>query len=523
MEDRLRAHYAFLKEQPPAAGRRPRRATPRALALAAGLLVVVAGGAYLASQSGGGTPLRADVGAADGGADGDAFDGAPVDDGDGGTDDGPPTSVVEVGPSETSVPDPAEAESGPGVGASPGADPGPSGPRNADGSPVSPPPGTELPPPDAVLSQAYGIWEPGPHDTCSKEIHDRYWVYGPDGKVYPTYHPPIDPATGCTFGHEHGRDPAGSDLADIPFPFGYVNEQVIAAGGSPRPESHVGHKIEWYDDGGYYEDGSSVDDHDQICDVAYKVHLDSHSDAALANNEHEVFLHARCENGAELIYRALHRFGHRGEFALHCDQGRGPTVVVGPGDDGAGDRIDGREVAAAPCFEDRVLVPEGGRTDWFPLDERWTLYQSVDSPDFGRFFVQLQLFVDLPARYWDGEAIAYTVDLCYLTGDRRVRDDELCGPMLAANPDTRIAWDHPASPFDGTARSVFMGDIRLDNLAGRTDWHTDANGEIWSREPFPGSIRQHVGTTPINAAASYRPDPIRSFTIADDLGIHPPN
>ena len=97
------------------------------------------------------------------------------------------------------------------------------------------------------------------------------------------------------------------------------------------------------------------------------------------------------------------------------------------------------------------------------------------------------------------------------------------GLLLAANPGVEVSWDDPASPFNGTARSIFMGDIRLDNQAGQTDWYTDVNGEIWSRESFPGSIRQYVGTTPIRAAASYRPDPIRSITFADDLGIHPPN
>ena len=44
-------------------------------------------------------------------------------------------------------------------------------------------------------------------------------MIGPDGKRYPTWHPPtvVDPATGgpCTFGHEHGRDPAGSDLVRV--------------------------------------------------------------------------------------------------------------------------------------------------------------------------------------------------------------------------------------------------------------------------------------------------------------------
>lgn len=533
MEDRLRSHYRHLREVQPVDDQPLGRDPSRVLAVAAGLtILLVLGGAYLAGRATpSGDPVRADVGAGGQELLGEGVEGdrdGPIDDDRLRTDDdrerpGPePTSPAPGSePSQPEGDTDGSNEVGPGSGAEGDADG-----FNADGSPIAPKPGTVLPPPDADQAMAYGTWEPGRHDTCSAEIHDRYWVYGPDGKVYPTYHPPIDPVTGCSFGHEHGRDPAGSDLADIPFPFGYVNEQLVAAGSPPRPESHVGHKIEWYDDGGYYEAGSSVERHDQVCDVAYKVHLDTHSAASFENDTNEVFLYARCGNGSALIYRAMHRFGNRGEFHLHCDQRAGPTVTVGADDragGGAGDRVDGREVPARSCFEDRVLVPEGQRSDWFPFDERWTLYQSVDSGAFGRFFIQLQFFVDLPARYWDGEGLANTIDLCYLTGERQVRGDDLCAPLREANPGVEVPWDDPASPFDGSARSIFMGDLRLDNEAGQTDWYTDAHGDVWSDQPFPGAIRQYVATTPIRAAASYRPDPIRSISFADDLGIHPPN
>ncbi len=226
-----------------------------------------------------------------------------------------------------------------------------------------------------------------PHDTCSKATHDTYWVYGPDGKVYPTWHPPTDPATGCTFGPEHGRDPAGSDRADIPFPFGYANEQAMLAGTVHRHEDHVGHKIEWYNDGGYYNNGNSNQNHDVICDVAYKMHQGSHSADAFSNNLHEVFNYARCD-GSELIYRALHPFGNKGEFNMHCDQSAGDVVPFGERDGGAVDTGNSgtREIPAARCFEDRVLVADGQRSNWHPFDERWTLYQNDDSDDFGRFF-----------------------------------------------------------------------------------------------------------------------------------------
>ena len=105
---------------------------------------------------------------------------------------------------------------------------------DANESPTDP--GLEIPP-DAPASRALGLWEPYGPDTCTPAIHESYAVVGPDGKVYPTWHPPVDPATGCTFGHEHGRDPRGSDLYDEvgPIPFGYANEHLVESGFSaPR-------------------------------------------------------------------------------------------------------------------------------------------------------------------------------------------------------------------------------------------------------------------------------------------------
>ena len=75
---------------------------------------------------------------------------------------------------------------------------------------------------------AFGVWTPGPNDTCTKEQHDAHSVVGPDGKLYPTWHPPVDPTSGCSFGHEHGRDPRGSDLYSIvgDMPLGVANEAL---------------------------------------------------------------------------------------------------------------------------------------------------------------------------------------------------------------------------------------------------------------------------------------------------------
>lgn len=72
--------------------------------------------------------------------------------------------------------------------------------------------------------------------TCSQAIHDKYYVIGPDGKKYRTWHPAKD-SSGCTFGHEHGDDPRTS-VANSTLPaFGYIGNLA----GDVEP--HSGFKI----------------------------------------------------------------------------------------------------------------------------------------------------------------------------------------------------------------------------------------------------------------------------------------
>lgn len=68
--------------------------------------------------------------------------------------------------------------------------------------------------PASHASRSYGVWHPTRPGECSRLIHDRYSTLGPDGRLYPTWHPPADPS-GCRFGHDHGAAPARE------VPFGY--------------------------------------------------------------------------------------------------------------------------------------------------------------------------------------------------------------------------------------------------------------------------------------------------------------
>ncbi|HEX6669891.1 MAG TPA: hypothetical protein VF061_10050, partial [Gemmatimonadales bacterium] len=131
-----------------------------------------------------------------------------------------------------------------------------------------------LTPGEAEPSRALGIWRPGPYDSCSREQHDAYAVLGPDGRAYPTWHPPTGPG-GCSFGHEHGRDPAGSDLYDpeVGVPFGVANEMLaLADPAHPRDEDHVGHKVEWENDLELALSGAGAPASTTVCDVLLKLH-----------------------------------------------------------------------------------------------------------------------------------------------------------------------------------------------------------------------------------------------------------
>lgn len=103
----------------------------------------------------------------------------------------------------------------------------------------SPTPMQSTPTPTSTqTSLEYGTWVPnGTGITCTKAQHDAYYVIGPDGKKYSTYHPVKDPVSGCNFGHDHGDDPKTSIVDSSLPPFGYAAE---AAG---MFEPHAGFKV----------------------------------------------------------------------------------------------------------------------------------------------------------------------------------------------------------------------------------------------------------------------------------------
>lgn len=347
----------------------------------------------------------------------------------------------------------------------------------------------------ATQSRAFGIWHPGAFDTCTEEQHDAYAVTGPDGKTYPTWHPPTGPG-GCTFGHEHGRDPSGSNLyrQSGGLPFGFANEmRALSDPAHPRDEDHFGHKVEW-------ENGvrlSRPSGGTAVCDVLFKLHQGTHSKDALTNNLHELIYHAKCDDGTELHVTLLAAIGDQGAFSRACAESQ--VVQVGePAPPSSPKSLGIRYIPDRGCIEQHMLVPPAERSNYDPaLHERWNTYNEIVRPD-GRVvaFFNPHFHVLLPSRFHDpaqASAIGRPMDVCYevTPGGERATGGP-CALATAEGTITGITFDDPRSGFKGTERSIRLNATRISNATGPDVWYTDAMGRNARTQPFAGSIRQEI-------------------------------
>lgn len=313
---------------------------------------------------------------------------------------------------------------------------------------------TVVAPPTGVFAHAYGRWSPTAAGECTKEQHDAYQVVGPDGKIYPTWHPPVHPS-GCFFGHEHGRDPSGSDLG-VTLPFGYANEVLMDAGGPTqmRHEDHVGHKVEWINDVAVNLGGQAL-----TCDVLVKLHQGTHSKDAFTNSVHEMFYHAACSNGLRVDVQLLTAIGPKGEFTVACDLSQ--RIMVGaavPPDSPAGMGDSRRRIPTVACGDD--------------LSEQWSTFTRIFTAD-GKFLADFNPYLTThnPSRTYDAT------------------DAGLIGRPAGAE------WSLPASPYRGDSRRMAFNRLTISTVPGEV-WYTDAYGQHASATPFPNSIKQILrGTT----------------------------
>lgn len=342
-------------------------------------------------------------------------------------------------------------------------------------------------------SMAFGLWVPSGPDTCTGAIHDSHSVVGPDGLRYPTWHPPVDRTTGCTFGHEHGRDPSGSALfAEVgPIPFGYANQHLPASGlATHRHEDHVGHKVEWENRMPMRVGNTGGATFSITCDVLTKMHQGTHSPDAFTNNLHEVVYHVRCTDGTAFSATLLTPIGVPGELVANCDRERHITVgTATPANSPSGGGK--RAVPEAACVQALVFPPGGARPRFdAALRESWEVSASLRAAN-GRTLASFNPYYQVldPSRFFSPtleRSMGRPVDLCYTPTTRGI---DRCEGM----PIEVVAWDDPRSPFRGARRFVDVNSNNVRNADGPHVWYTDPLGRNGRTEPFPGSIRQWIG------------------------------
>lgn len=421
-------------------------------------------------------------------------------------------------------------------------------------------------------SAAMGRWTPASGiDTCTQSFHETFHVVGPDGKRYPTWHAPTatDPATGlnCSFGHEHGRNPAGSalwadlrrhyawdadgngtlsdsELATSGIPFGYAAEQQRAwnsANGisnANREEDHVSYKIAWENGVTRTRTVNGVAQTFELsCDVLTMLHQETHSADAFASNEHEFIYAADCTRGTsaatfggKVIVSAIATFGNPAEFTIQSgnDFATQRFGIPQPINSVAGGAERGRVIPHASRVWDFILVPVGQTSDFAGgLTERWYSGLALTRPDGTQLaFVDPSFAVQSPSRYFndlDPDGVARTINLCYIGLNaalavindptrvaemtRRARGPE-CSAIAPLGPGTplvsRIAYDSPDSPFNGCRRSVTLRATRIANAGGGTAWYTNPYGANARAATFSGAVKQYVSV--VNNSTAGDPD-----------------
>jgi hypothetical protein len=382
--------------------------------------------------------------------------------------------------------------------------------------------------PNAPASVAFNAWRPGPGDTCPVAVHQTYSTNGPDGKLYPTWHPPVDPQTGCSFGHEHGRDPHGSDLFSKvgDFALGYANEQLDTWDPTGRRhEDHVGHKYEWENDIEMHITGGggilAV-----TCDILYKLHQGTHSKDAFTNNLHEVIYHAECNDGTEVHMQIMAAIGTPGEFTRTCD---GARIAVGPATPANSPRGGGQRVIPdRTCVERHMLVATGAESDTRrALHESWQQSLSLKTED-GRVIAHMDPYFQAfsPSRFHDPTRADLTgrpIEMCYFVepnGDRA--HGGLCATATQNGTVLGLTFDDPRSPFNGVRRVLDINSLDVDNGDGPTVWYTDPFGRNAKTSPFPGSIRQFVAKHD-NTGLNLSGPSIGSQRNYGGPGVHAPN
>jgi hypothetical protein len=399
---------------------------------------------------------------------------------------------------------------------------------------------------NAPSSTAMGQWTPATQDTCTKAFHDSFFVIGPDGKKYPTWHAPqaTDPATNqiCSFGHDHGVDPSASpqwpdlqrhfafdanhdglidssELAVSGIPFGLVAEQLVNST-TPRLEDHTGYKIVFADaTARTLVSGGVVQGFDLRCDLFAAYNQPTSTEDSFASNMFSVIYAVDCNNGSSLpqypvkvIVSTMAVYGAPGSFTLDANGTQQPAGQAVPPASPQGGTELGRLIPTSANVFAGAFVTAGQTSSFNALFERWESLLRVRRANGAEVATLAPAFrVRNPARYYDN-GLARSINLCYFGLDgnnnlvtdparassivRQVRNINTCSAIAPNGPSTalaaRIAFDDARSPFNACDREGFFGADVVRNRDGPTLWYTDAFGGNANTVAFANSIKQFI-------------------------------
>jgi hypothetical protein len=327
-------------------------------------------------------------------------------------------------------------------------------------TPTLPPTPTPTPISSNETSLEYGTWTPSSWDTCSKEIHDKYFVIGADGKKYSTWHPPVDPETGCTFGHDHGPDPRLSKANNTLPAFGYAAEQ------EDMFEPHVGYKVFIMEYGKSSDNGSIAN-----ADARMVAHMGTGGVKRYTEQFHSI------------EYDYIARDGSGKEFHVNglADTGNGTGSTCG-GDNNTvtnqGERDGGKDFSTVGCSDSYeiwnnvnfvIKSPQGDADSFHALlyaSGSWAVFDPITTRDPN-----------------DSTKLIFSQDY-YAT----VHYPPVWPPAFFQAGKDPLS---PSSSFLGCQREAYFGPNYVNNTTGSTIVYTDSRGNLKSG-PGPGIIKQMV-------------------------------
>lgn len=147
---------------------------------------------------------------------------------------------------------------------------------------------------------------------CPAWAHDLWVVTGPNGKLYRTWHPPVQPSgmagAGCNFDHSHGtkRDPRGSTANPTLPAYGYDADLHGMA------EPHAGFKTEWANRG----DCNQLEGFCSTSDLQVTVHMGTAGAGRITVGDHTFIFDMIGDKGTIIHVRGM---GDTGKAATQCD------------------------------------------------------------------------------------------------------------------------------------------------------------------------------------------------------------